>query len=57
MAKRLQVDHAGPGISGNSARGAFAPHVGPDLNLALGSGSHARQTADIMVCFESLVVE
>lgn len=26
----------------------------PDVNLAVGSGSHARQTADIMVKFEAL---
>jgi UDP-N-acetylglucosamine 2-epimerase (non-hydrolysing) len=29
----------------------------PDINLAVGSGSHARQTAEIMVRFEPVVVE
>lgn len=29
----------------------------PDLNLAVGSGSHAKQTAEIMVRFEPVVVE
>ena len=29
----------------------------PDLNLAVGSGSHARQTADIMTRFEAVIVE
>ncbi|MGH9503939.1 MAG: non-hydrolyzing UDP-N-acetylglucosamine 2-epimerase [Terriglobales bacterium] len=29
----------------------------PDLNLGVGSGSHARQTADIMTRFESVVLE
>jgi UDP-N-acetylglucosamine 2-epimerase (non-hydrolysing) len=31
------------------------PH--PDVNLAVGSGSHARQTAEIMTRFEPVVVE
>jgi UDP-N-acetylglucosamine 2-epimerase (non-hydrolysing) len=29
----------------------------PDVNLGVGSGSHARQTADIMVRFEPIVLE
>src|SRR5260221_11001494 len=29
----------------------------PDVNLAVGSGSHARQTARIMIGFESVVLE
>lgn len=29
----------------------------PDLNLAVGSGSHARQTAEIMMRFEAVVLE
>ena len=29
----------------------------PDINLAVGSGSHAKQTAEIMVRFEPVVVE
>lgn len=29
----------------------------PDVNLAVGSGSHAKQTADIMVRFEAAVLE
>jgi len=29
----------------------------PDINLAVGSGSHAKQTAEIMVRFESVVLE
>ena len=29
----------------------------PDLNLAVGSGSHAKQTAEIMVRFEPVVIE
>src|SRR6202795_375213 len=29
----------------------------PDVNLGVGSGSHARQTAEIMTRFESVVVE
>jgi len=29
----------------------------PDVNLAVGSGSHAKQTADIMACFEPVVRE
>lgn len=29
----------------------------PDVNLGVGSGSHAKQTADIMVGFEKLVLE
>src|ERR1017187_1474933 len=29
----------------------------PDVNLAVGSGSHPRQTAEIMTLFESVVVE
>ena len=29
----------------------------PDLNLGVGSGSHARQTADIMTGFEPVVLE
>jgi UDP-N-acetylglucosamine 2-epimerase (non-hydrolysing) len=29
----------------------------PDVNLGVGSGSHARQTAEIMTCFEPIVLE
>ena len=29
----------------------------PDINLAVGSGSHAKQTAEIMVRFEPVVLE
>src|SRR5271167_71768 len=29
----------------------------PDINLAVGSGSHAKQTAEIMVRFEPVVIE
>ena len=29
----------------------------PDVNLGVGSGSHARQTADIMTRFEPVVLE
>ena len=29
----------------------------PDVNLGVGSGSHARQTADIMTRFEPIVLE
>lgn len=29
----------------------------PDVNLAVGSGSHAKQTAEIMVRFESVVID
>jgi len=29
----------------------------PDVNLAVGSGSHARQTAEIMMRFEPVVLE
>ena len=32
-------------------------HSRPDLNLAVGSGSHAKQTAEIMVRFEPVVIE
>jgi UDP-N-acetylglucosamine 2-epimerase (non-hydrolysing) len=31
--------------------------LAPDVNLAVGSGTHARQTADIMTRFEPLVLE
>ncbi len=39
---------------------AFFPQLGipaPDVNLGVGSGSHARQTAEIMVRFEGAVLE
>jgi len=29
----------------------------PDVNLAVGSGSHARQTAEIMTRFEPVLLE
>jgi UDP-N-acetylglucosamine 2-epimerase (non-hydrolysing) len=29
----------------------------PDMNLGIGSGSHAVQTAQIMMCFEKVILE
>jgi UDP-N-acetylglucosamine 2-epimerase (non-hydrolysing) len=40
--------------------GAFFPQLGipaPDANLEVGSGSHARQTAEIMTRFEPVVLQ
>jgi UDP-N-acetylglucosamine 2-epimerase (non-hydrolysing) len=40
--------------------GAFFPQLGlpePDVNLGVGSGSHARQTAEIMTRFEPVVTQ
>jgi len=49
--------HTGQHYDANMS-GAFFPQLGipePDVNLGVGSGSHARQTAEIMTRFEPVV--
>ena len=49
--------HTGQHYDANMS-GAFFPQLGipePDVNLRVGSGSHARQTAEIMTRFEPVV--
>jgi UDP-N-acetylglucosamine 2-epimerase (non-hydrolysing) len=51
--------HTGQHYDANMS-GAFFPQLGvpdPDVNLGVGSGSHARQTAEVMIRFESVVLQ
>jgi UDP-N-acetylglucosamine 2-epimerase (non-hydrolysing) len=51
--------HTGQHYDANMS-GAFFPQLGipePDANLGVGSGSHARQTAEVMTRFEPVVLE
>jgi UDP-N-acetylglucosamine 2-epimerase (non-hydrolysing) len=51
--------HTGQHYDANMS-GAFFPQLGipePDVNLGVGSGSHARQTAEIMTRFEPVVLQ
>lgn len=51
--------HTGQHYDGNMS-GVFFTQLGmpsPDVNLGVGSGTHATQTADIMVRFEPVVLE
>src|ERR1035437_8658554 len=51
--------HTGQHYDGNMSDGFFSQLEipAPDVNLGVGSGSHARQTAEIMSRFEPIVLE
>ncbi|MEM1272028.1 MAG: UDP-N-acetylglucosamine 2-epimerase, partial [Bacteroidota bacterium] len=51
--------HTGQHYDANMSK-VFFDELGlpePDLNLGVGSGSHARQTADIMTAFEAYLLD
>ena len=56
---RQTVVHTGQHYDANMSDVFFSQlgMAAPDVNLGVGSGSHARQTADIMTKFESVVQE